>query len=165
MTGPPGDADATGRRELSSGATFLFKVVGSIVWFGLGGVAIVLSLAIGEYSIVPFGIAWLIATILVYVSCVRLKEVDVDDSNLYISGSTSQITVPLADVESVTHSPMIRRAFITFNHKTEFGRRIIFIPKTGRRDVDVPHATVKELAKLVSKARSARGPEDRTHAE
>lgn len=98
-----------------------------IVLFGTG--AWEMFLRKGRVEIV---LMWLLATIMLYWFCGRLKRVSfsLSERKLYVSNFVKIIEIPFDDVEEVSGSLMLspELIFIRFNVTTEFGRKIMFMP-------------------------------------
>ena len=90
----------------------------------------------------------------IYWFCVRLKSVETDSESLYISNFLGEISVPLRDVSEVTENRWvnIRPVTITFHHDTEFGRSIVFMPKTRLLLPFTSHPVVAELRAAVARS-------------
>ena len=143
-------------RTISSKWTFSSKFVAStilIILFGLGTWAMFYNSKVPEIWIfllvLIFGIA------LTFWACMRLKKVDLDDVALHISNYRISVEVPLRSVEAISEgvpiSPELVR--ISFRRPTEFGNKVVFIPKLRFFIGVSPHPIVNELRQLVSEAR------------
>jgi hypothetical protein len=125
MDGPP--------KMLSSSLTFYSKVLFPIFCIGLFGVGATLA-----SSASPSPGAWIAgsvvavgALLLIWGPCIPLKRVRMDDRTLYISNFKTEIAVPLRDVAEVTEDYWTRDHPVTIrlHSDTEFGTKIVFIPK------------------------------------
>lgn len=140
------------RRPLSSELTFFWKVIFPTLWLGGFGTGIVFVLAQadmggGVNSNGPSGIicvlpvALLGGAFILYVWCMRLKSVSMDDEALYVSNYLKQVRIPLTDVRKVEQHciPNTHPIEITFNRPTPFGGSIVFMGRMGLfdwRDID-----------------------------
>lgn len=84
--------------------------------------------------------------LLAEVFCIssKIKRIAIDDSYLYISNYICGIKVPLSSVEQLYRFSGIMpdTLSILFNEKTEFGKRLIFVPRNGKD-------TIKQLQSLL----------------
>jgi len=83
----------------------------------------------------------------------RLKTIDVDDHNLYISNFTKEISLPLSEILNVTQNRWLRGELVTIHLKSasEFGKKILFLPRF-RFFPFGQHPVVRELKALAKKA-------------
>src|SRR5881409_246355 len=67
----------------------------------------------------------------IWWSCIRLKRVRMDDKALDISNYSTEIAVPLVNVAQVSENRWvnIHPVTIEFHAATEFGSRVVFMPK------------------------------------
>jgi hypothetical protein len=95
----------------------------------------------------------------IYWSCIRLKAVSVDDNFLYVSNYLKEISIPLSEIYDVTENVWINSHPVTIHlsSPSEFGDKIIFMPKTRFFALFSSHPVVKELKVLArSKNMTAR---------
>ncbi len=155
-------------RTLSSAQTFLTKIIFPLIW--IGGFALAtasLFLAPGSWqgnSGVPPdpNLKWLflgitlVGGLLISWSCIRLKRVRMDDHMLYVSNYATEIAVPLANVARISENRWLRDHPVTveFYAQTEFGARIVFMPKTRWQwwKSWSPHPVVQEIRTAVARA-------------
>ena len=118
-------------KVISSFLTSIYKFIFPTVWIGGFGLGTLMLFASKEEQRFQFLIAWIAGSLFAYWGLVRLKWVAFDGENIYISNFIKMISVPLADIEKVTENVLINihPVYITFNHETEFGRKIVFMPK------------------------------------
>lgn len=92
---------------------------------------------------------WIAGSAFLLWDTVRLKVVNVDEQFLYVSNYLREITIPLADIYDVTENIWLNTHPVTIHLKsrTEFGHRIVFMPKT-RFLFFSSHPVVKELKQL-----------------
>ena len=104
---------------------FFFPVVAALLWWT--------GYWQGMYEFLGiFVIVGLIAPIVWYVFAVLpVKTVGIDDDNLYVSNFLREITIPIADIESVTDLKLTepRRVTIRLTKPSEFGSTIVFLAK------------------------------------
>jgi hypothetical protein len=77
-----------------------------------------------------------------------------DAKALYISNYMTEITVPLTNVAEVTGSRWSNTHDVTirFHTQTEFGPKIVFIPKSQLFLIGRPHPVVAEIRSAVARA-------------
>ena len=87
--------------------------------------------------------------------CMRLKKVDLDDVALHISNYRISVEDPLRGVEAISEGlPILPElVWISFRRPTEFGNKVVFMPKLRFFIRVSPHLIVNELRQLVSEAR------------
>ena len=154
------------RRKLSSAQTFLVKIVLPTVWLlgftmGTGSLFLTGGFTDPQGFPPPPEMKWLslAATVLgglfLYWFCMRLKRVEIDDHWLYISNFLREIRVSLLDIEEVSENRWIniRPITVEFRRDTEFGPRIIFMPKTRWWGFWRPHPAVGELESSMRRVR------------
>ena len=88
-------------------------------------------------------------------ACMRLKKVDLDDVALHISTYRISVEDPLRGVEAISEGlPILPElVWISFRRPTEFGNKVVFMPKLRFFIRVSPHLIVNELRQLVSEAR------------
>ena len=86
-----------------------------------------------------------------YWYCLRLKRVKLDGAVLLISNFRKQVAVPLHEVERVSGSILINPELIWlhFRRPTDFGTKIVFMPKLRPFPGFRHHPLVKELSELI----------------
>ena len=153
-------------RTLSSAQTFILKVIFPPLWIGgfaLGTAGLFLSP--GSWhdarggTLDPetkwiFLLATIVGTVFIWWSCIRLKRVRMDDKMLYISNYSSEIAVPLVNVAQVSENRWVNIHPITieFHADTEFGSRVVFMPKVRWFALWSPHPVVEEIRGAVNRA-------------
>src|SRR5712692_151442 len=134
---------ATDARTLSSSQTFIMKALFPPLWIGGFTLATLrLFIAPGIWHdesggpVDPqlkwfFLFASVVGGLFMWWSCIRLKRVRMDERALYISNYSTEIVVPLANVAEVSENRWvnIHPVTITFHSDTEFGPRVVFMPK------------------------------------
>jgi hypothetical protein len=106
-----------------------------------------------------FLFGWIIGSAFIYWSCIRLKEVSVDDDFLYVSNYLKEISIPLSQISDVTENIWLNIHPVTIHLKapSEFGDKIVFMPKTRFFAFFSSHPVVAELKRLAgSKYKAAR---------
>ena len=100
----------------------------------------------------------LVGSIVMYWWCMRLMRVVMTDRELRISNYRREIVVPLSDVDEVTENRWVsvHPVTIQFVRRTDFGHRIVFMPKSRPFALFSSHPIVAELRAAVSTAK--RGP-------
>jgi len=158
-------------RLLSSRQTFIMKVLFPILWIG-GFAAATLSLFLSPDSWHRAGggaadaetkwtflVVTIVGALFIWWTCVRLKRVRMDDRALYISNYSKEIVVPLGNVAEVTENRWINihPVSLVFHAETEFGSRIVFMPKVRWFAFWSSHPVVEDVRKAVARA-TDRGP-------
>ena len=98
-----------------------------------------------------FLLGTIVGSAFIWWSCMRLKRVRMDDRTLYISNYRDEIAVPLVSVAEVTENRWlnIHPVTIEFHHETDFGARIVFMPKNRWFGFWSSHPVVKEIRAAV----------------
>ncbi len=139
--------------RLSSLQTFPIKFIFPPLWIGLFGFGALVSLFAqrGDLraSLVMF-LMWIAGSAFIYWSCIRLKKVSVDNHFLYVSNYLKEISVPLSDIGDVTEIVWLNSHPVTVHLKfaTEFGDKIVFMPKVRWFAFFSSHPVVAELKEL-----------------
>lgn len=145
------------------------KFVSPVVWIGGFGFGTALlfrpSDAFGDRPPPPdlkwIFLAGLIAgTVLIYWCGVRLMRVVMTDSALRISNYRREIVVPLSDVDEVTENRWVNVHPVTvqFIRRTDFGHRVVFMPKRRPFALFSSHPIVAELRAAVAAAKRRPSP-------
>lgn len=106
-----------------------------------------------------FLFGWIIGSVIIYWTCIGLKAVRVDDNFLYASNYLKEISIPLSQIYDVTENIWVNIHPVTIHLKSpsEFGDKIVFMPKARVFVFFNPHPVVNELKELVrSKNMAAR---------
>jgi hypothetical protein len=100
-----------------------------------------------------FLLFWIVGIAFIYWSCIRLKDVSVDDNFLYVSNYMKEISIPLSDIHDVTENIWVNIHPVTIHLKSpsEFGDKIIFMPKVRYFSFFSSHPVVGELKELARK--------------
>lgn len=142
------------KRRLSSLQTFLMKVIFPVFWTTIWGIGTVVMFFTEEGKTAPpkfiFLLIWIIGTAFLYWSCMRLKAVSVDEDLLYVSNYLKEISIPLSNIYDVTENRWINIHPVTIHLKSpsEFGDKIIFMPKVRVFSFFSSHPVVAELKEL-----------------
>ena len=144
------------RRKLSSQMTFLLKFIFPVIWvpfFGLSTFWIVIVGLQDTQVLLPalgFVFAWIAGSAFLYWSCIRLKEVSVNDRQLYVSNYRKEITIPLTEISDVTENVWlnIHPVTIHLSSPSEFGSKIVFMPTYRYFVFFGSHPVVDELKKI-----------------
>jgi hypothetical protein len=154
-------------RTISSAQTFVMKFVSPVIWIsGFGfGTAMLFRPAdtFGDHPPAPemkwiFLAGLIVGSILIYWWGVRLMRVVMTDRDLRISNYRREIVVPLSDVDDVSENRWVNIHPVTvqFVRRTDFGHRIVFMPKRRPFALFSSHPIVAELRAAVEAAK--RGP-------
>jgi hypothetical protein len=146
------------RRTISSAYTFWMKYVFPCLWIpGFGGGAFILwfDLARGKHGELPpvgmkyaFATIWVLGTTFILWIALRIKRVQMDGANLYVSKWFQEITIPLRAIVKVTEIKWIKGHPVTiyFKEATACGDKVMFLP-TLRLRFWYQHPIVAELKK------------------
>ena len=127
------------KEDITSVITVFIKYIFMPVWLVGWSFGLIMDLNFalkhGNYQqhvpglLLMFG-AFIVALFFYYYRVIRLKFVEVDENNLYISTLTKTDKVPLSSIEKFskhkTRPPFIS---IELNEESKFGNKIVFIPK------------------------------------
>jgi hypothetical protein len=159
------------RERLSSAQTFFLKVVFPPLWIAAFGAGTVLVfLASGRpgspgHPPPPDWLKWLFLGILVGAGsliawgCGRLKQVEMDDRNLYLSNFRREIAVPLREVEDVRQLRWRKgqEVRIELRSDTDFGSTLVFLPKVRFLLFWREHPVVEQIRQAVRAAQRSGG--------
>jgi hypothetical protein len=152
------------KRRLSSLQTVLMKIVYPVMWIpifdfitfrmpfdGPGG-----RDSLPKWVYLLGGVA---GAAFIYWSCARLKAVSVDDQFLYVSNYLKEVSIPLSEIYDVTENRWINIHPVTIHLKSpsEFGDKIVFMPKSMPFAFFSSHPVVNELKKLAGSKNVAAG--------
>lgn len=144
-------------RPLSSGTTLVFKVAIPVGYFAYVGILTWLIFARGHRP-PPLAGTVLLLTVLLGVGgfilwvCAPLKRVRVDGTTLLVSNFRREIRVPLVSIARVWETRWINIHPVTIELRapTEFGRRIVFMPRVHWFLLWRAHPVVTELRALAA---------------
>ena len=115
------------------GFTFLYKYIFSGLWYLIGGISILVFLVKFKqmdflFYLWPAG--WIIMSIILYFTAVKIKQVKVFNDKLFISNYFRKIEVAIIDIETIEEHRYFNPELVTlkFRLPTEFGEKIIFMP-------------------------------------
>jgi hypothetical protein len=142
------------------------KFVSPVIWlggFGFGTAILFRPDAAFGDSPPPPDMKWIFlagliaGTVLIYWWGVRLMRVAMTDSELRISNYRREIVVPLSDVDEVTENRWVNVHPVTvqFVRRTDFGHRIVFMPKRRPFPLFASHPIVAELRAAAAAAKRA----------
>jgi hypothetical protein len=131
------------QRTISSSLTFFSKFIGPAIFFLILALWLPQLFISGAFrrdnsgspapphSILFFLFVLFLAGTLSYWFGIRLKKVSMTDDALYISNYRKEIRVPFGDIAAVSENRFIsgHPVWIEFRHTTDFGNRILFMPK------------------------------------
>lgn len=152
------------RAVLSSRLTFVTKVIFPMVWiggFGAGTIAVWASNNTTDQMKWGFLAVLIVGALSIWWSCVRLKKVSVDGSALYVSNFLKEIALPFDVVDRVSENRWIniRPVTLYFRRFTDFGNKIVFMPKTRIMLPWRSHPVVDEIKRMVKVAPAESGKE------
>ena len=95
----------------------------------------------------------IVGTAFIYWTCIRLKRVEMTDSDLRISNFLREIVVSMHDIDEVTENRWINGHPVTlrFKRRTEFGYSIVFMPKARWFAFFSSHPIVAELREAAAR--------------
>ena len=140
------------------------KFVFPAIWipvFGFGVVMMFLGgIKSGDFLAKwAFLFVWLVGFAIIWWSCVRLKDVSVDENFLYVSNYFKEVSIPLSEIYDVTENVWVNMHPVTIHLKSpsEFGDKIVFMPTVRMFALFSSHPVVNELKELArSKSMTAR---------
>ena len=96
---------------------------------------------------------WIAGAAYICWSCFRLKEVSVDDNYLYVSNYFKEIAIPLTEIYDVTENVWLQMHPVTIHLRSpsEFGNKIVFMPKARMFAFFSSHPVVNELKALAGR--------------
>ncbi len=142
------------KKTISSSLTIVYKFIFPgfmIAAFTGGGIAMLVS---GEMRIVlPYSLFFVLVIVLAYLFGMRLKKVEMDDEKLYISNYFNAIEVHRSRITKVSENVWINIHPVTvhFSTSTEFGERIVFMPKARPFAFFSSHPIVGELKSWIER--------------
>ncbi len=147
------------KKTISSKHTVITKFLIPILWIGGFGLKTITSFYYEGLAI--NGIKFLIITIIgaLFLSISKsfsVKQVKIDENNLYISNFIKEIKVNKKNITNITERKFTyqKRVWIHFKQPTEFGRKIIFVPKQRWYLFHSSHPIVSELKKYANLRRN-----------
>lgn len=144
------------KRRISSGFTFVNKIVVSTMWLVFGLKILLISSLVGHGGpSANFFLIWLTGIVIIAFTCVPLKQVELDGNTLVVSNYRKTITIPASEIKAVSETAILSHhpVWITFRNQTEFGTRIMFMPTYQFFCIWSSHPIVKELRQLAENSR------------
>jgi hypothetical protein len=147
------------KRNVSSGLSGLFKFlpVALLSLFGFVTVCLFLSDFAGKSGASDaqnlkwvFLILTVVLSALILPKCAPLKEVSIDEQNLYVSNYFNEIAIPFADVSDVTENIWwnFHPVTVHLKRRSVFGDKIIFMPEQALLWFGGSHPVVSQLKRL-----------------
>jgi len=123
------------KSDLSSAWTLPAKFVFPVLWisgFGLG-TAFLWFNTFHPPAVIKCGLlgVWVIGSAFILWACAGLKQVRIDERQLFVSNYLRELCIPFSAVREVSQNRWlnIRPITIYFRDTTEFGDRATFMPK------------------------------------
>lgn len=130
------------------------KVIFPVLWIAVTGIGIVAMFFAEKGENGPpklmFLLFWIMGIAFLYWTSMRLKAVNIDDEFLYVSNYLKEISIPLSNIDDVTENRWINIHPVKIHLKSpsEFGDKIIFMPKVRVFSFFSSHPVVAELQEL-----------------
>jgi hypothetical protein len=158
-----GNEAMTNMITFSSRLTFIYKVIFPVIWisgFGLGMINVELAHNLPLAVKFTFAGCWVLGTVFIMWLCTPLKRVRTDNSALYVSNYLKEISVPVGLIDCVTENRWINIHPVTIHLSadTEFGRKIVFMPKARMALVWSRHPVVGEIERLAQTGAAGGAP-------
>lgn len=139
------------RQVISSGWTFVFKF---LIPPMLVALSIFLLIDLFGFRVQP-GSDAVIGTLMVIGATVffcwwgtRLKQVSMDQDNLYVAGLFKEVCIPLTTIYSIKDLQGGWPVIVRLKAKSDFGRSIFFLAEWQPLLFGSPHPVLKELRQL-----------------
>ena len=131
--------------------TFFQKFIFAPIWIGGFGFGVLGLLKTGREEGWGFLIAWIVGSIFIYFYSIRLKKVQIDEQNIYISNYIKSISVPISAISRIDENIFLsgHPIFIKLKDKTPLGKVIVFNPKGGYYFRS--HPVADELRSIIKK--------------
>lgn len=99
------------------------------IWWGLASPVMLLSLVLYCLFLAP------------------LKVVRIDDKAFFVSSYRREVRIPFSEVDKITDNPRLNTKAITIHirTKTEFGRKVMFMPMVDLSSFMTSHPMADEL--------------------
>jgi hypothetical protein len=141
--------DQTMKRNISSDMTFVYKFPFPIIWIIGFCITTIIIIKTGGFIFLSLILisATVAGTLFLYWGCMRLKVVKMDDEYLYISNFFKEIAVHKNNIAKITEITFINihPIWIHLKESTEFGIKIMFMPKLRFFSSYSSHPVVQEL--------------------
>jgi hypothetical protein len=116
--------------EISSKLTIFFKFIFPGFWICVFGYCFIRAFILGHSIKWFFLFIWLIGIFFSYRFLIPLKQVRIDGNDLIVTNFSKRISISTKSIEKVDEMVFsIHPVFVIFKNETEFGKRIIFMPK------------------------------------
>jgi hypothetical protein len=130
--------------------TFFHKYIFTVTWivgFGVGTLSMFISNSNNAMFKIIVLFAWIFGTIFTYLFSGRIKKVEFDGYNFYVSNYLRSETINVSNVKSVSGYTLLKPELVCFELKenTSFGKTIIFMPKIRFYTGLSPNPIVNEL--------------------
>ncbi len=119
------------KKEISSKNTFTAKfIIPLILSLTIIFMSLYIYIKTKEFTLITFILIF--SFIFLYLYFVKLKKVEIDEQNLYISNYLKTIKIEKEKIKKISVFKFLnpKIVIITFNCRTEFGKRIAFLPQT-----------------------------------
>ena len=146
-------------RTISSSRTFVMKLIFPTIWISLFGFG---TAALWFASLRPTGghplpegmkwvflAIWLVGSTVILKYCAILMKVRLGGGVLLVSNYRKEISIPASEIVEVSENKWmnIRPVTIRLRNATEFGDRIVFMPKVNINWPWKDHPVLEELRK------------------
>lgn len=119
------------KKKISSETTFIAKfIIPVIILLTIIFMSFYIYIKTKKFTFITFILIF--SFIYLYFYFFKLKKVEIDEQNLYISNYLKTIKVERKKIKKITVFKFLnpKIIIITFNCKTEFGKRITFSPSS-----------------------------------
>ena len=137
-------------RELSSPFTFFYKYIFIFIWFFGFGFGILDTLMVTEpfsTTWMQYVAVWLGVTLFIFFTSGNIKKVLIDGDELVVTNFLKTDRLPLTGIAGVDGSTFLspRLVWINLKEPSQFGSRIVFLPKHRLTKGLGKHPIVHEL--------------------
>ena len=87
----------------------------------------------------------------------RLKQVSMDQHNLYVAGLLKEVCIPFAAIYSINDLQGGWPVIVRLRERSDFGRTILFLAEWRPLRLGSPHPILKELRQLTEETRITSG--------
>ena len=97
-----------------------------------------------------FPLIGLVGVVSMYMTVMRYKKVSVDENFLYVSNYRKEIKISVSEIADVIETKWVRTRPVTIHLKndSEFGRKIVFMPKFNGFRIFADNPLIAELKML-----------------
>ena len=147
-------------KRISSSMTVYHKLFFPTLWLCLFGFGTATMFVQDGPTKWMFFILLIFGSLLISGFCLPLKYVSIEGSDLLISGFQQTIRVPASNILDITENFVLNThpVWIHFRTPTEFGSKIMFMPKTRMFALFSSHPVVAELKQLAWKNGDRKSP-------